>query len=102
MSSVLNVSNGRSKPEEFSIKDIEMLVDSEKQNWFKRTHVGKSLGLIDIHRSTGRLVDKYPKTQAFLKAEGGCHNATPSREDEKGQEQGAYETHLKRHLATWI
>ena len=37
MSSVLNVSNGRSKPEEFSVKDIEMLVDSEERNWFKRT-----------------------------------------------------------------
>ena len=32
MSSVLNVSNGTSKPEEFNIKDIEMLVDSEEQN----------------------------------------------------------------------
>ena len=34
MSSVLNVSNANSKLEEFSIKDIEMLVDSEEQNWF--------------------------------------------------------------------
>ena len=102
MSSVLNFSNGRSKPEEFNVKDIEMLVDSEEQNWFKWTHVGTSLGLIDIHRSTGRLADKYPKTRAFLKADGECHNATPSREDEKGQEQGAYGTHLKRHRATWI
>ena len=102
MSYVLNVSNDRSKPEEFSIKDIEMFVDSEEQNWFKRAHVGKSLGLVDIHRSTARLADKDAKTRAFLKAEGGCHNATPSREDEKEQEQGAYETHLKRHRATWI
>ena len=42
MSFLLNVSNGRSKSEQFSIKDIEMLVDSEKQNWFKQAHVGKS------------------------------------------------------------
>ena len=34
MFSVLNVSNGSSRPEELSIKDIEMLVDSEEQNWF--------------------------------------------------------------------
>ena len=49
MSSVLNVSNDSSKPQEFSIKDIEMLVDNKKQNWFKRAHVGKFLGLVHIH-----------------------------------------------------
>ena len=48
---VLNVSNANSKPEEFSIKDIEMLVDSEEQNWFKRAHVGKLLGLENIQTS---------------------------------------------------
>ena len=45
ISSVLNVSNGTSKAEEFSLKDIEMLADSEEQNWFKRAHEGKFLGL---------------------------------------------------------
>ena len=44
MSSLLNVSNGASrKPEEFSLKDIEVLVDSEGENWFKRAYVGKFL-----------------------------------------------------------
>ena len=45
ISSVLNVSNGTSKAEEFSLKDSEVLADSEEQNWFKRAHVGKFLGL---------------------------------------------------------
>ena len=48
MSSLLNVSNGSSKPEEFSLKDIEVLVDSEGDNWFKQAHVGKLLGLAKI------------------------------------------------------
>ena len=34
MSSLVNVSNGS------SLKDIEVFIDSEEQNWFKRTHVG--------------------------------------------------------------
>ena len=55
MSSVLNVSNANSKLEEFSIKDIEMLVDSEEQNWFKRAHVGKFLALEDIRASLNGL-----------------------------------------------
>ena len=49
---MLNVSNGSSKSEKFSIKDIEMLVDNKEQNWFKRAHVGNFLGLIHIHRPT--------------------------------------------------
>ena len=48
MSSLLNVSNGSSKYEEFSLNDIEVLVDNEEQNWFKRPHVGKFLGLTKI------------------------------------------------------
>ena len=55
MSSVLNVSNDSSKPQELSIKDIEMLVDSEEQNWFKRAHVGKVLGPEDIRTSLNGL-----------------------------------------------
>ena len=51
MSAVLNVSNESSKPQEFSVKDIEMLVDSEEQNWFKRAHVAKFLGIEDIRTS---------------------------------------------------
>ena len=55
MSSVLNVSNDSSKPQEFSIKDIVMFVNSEEQNWFKRIHVGKFLGLEDIRTSLNGL-----------------------------------------------
>ena len=47
MSSLLNVSNDN-KPEEFNLNDIEVLVDSEGENWFKRAHVGKFLGLAKI------------------------------------------------------
>ena len=47
-SSLLNVSNGTNKSEEFSLKDIEVLIDSEGKNWFKRAHVGKFLGLAKI------------------------------------------------------
>ena len=55
MSSVLNVSNGSSKSKEFNLNDIEVLVDSEEQNWFKRSHVGKFLGLKHIDTSVGDL-----------------------------------------------
>ena len=48
MSSLLNVSNGSSNPKEFSPEDIEVLVDSEEQNWFKLAHIGKFLGLSQI------------------------------------------------------
>ena len=81
MSSLLNVSNGSSKPEEFSLKDIKVLVDSKEQNWFKSAHVGKFLGLVHIHGSTTRLTNEDQKTRVFLQAEGGCHIMKPSRED---------------------
>ena len=55
MSSVLNVSNDSDKPEEFSIKDIEVFVDSEEQKWFKGAHVGKFVGLEDIRTSLNGL-----------------------------------------------
>ena len=48
MSSEINVSNASSKPEQFDLKDIVVLVDSEEQNWFKWAHVGKFLGLKHI------------------------------------------------------
>ena len=48
MSSLLNVSNASNKPEEFSLNDIEVIVDSEGENWFKRAHVGKFLGLAKV------------------------------------------------------
>ena len=55
MTFVLNVSNNNSKHDEFSIKDIEVSVDTEKQNWFKRTHVGKFLGIENIRTSLNDL-----------------------------------------------
>ena len=66
MSSLLDVSNGSSRPEEFNLNDIEVLEDSEEQNWFKRAHVGKFSGLVHIHRSTARLADEDQKTRAFF------------------------------------
>ena len=57
MPSLLNVSND-SKPDEFSLKDIEVFVDSEEQNCFKRAHVGKCLVLEDIRSSLSGL-EKY-------------------------------------------
>ena len=42
MSSLLNVSNDASrKAEEFSLKDIEVFVDSEEQHWLKRANMGE-------------------------------------------------------------
>ena len=52
MSSLLNVSNDASgRPEEFSLMNIEVFVDSEEQNWFKRAHMGKFLGIENIRTS---------------------------------------------------
>ena len=55
MSSLLIVSNANSKSEEFSLKDIEVSVDSEEQNWFQRAHVGKFLGIENIRTSLNDL-----------------------------------------------
>ena len=55
MSSLLNTSNDNRKPEEFSIKYIEVFVDSEEQNWFKKAHVEKFLGIEDIQTSLNGL-----------------------------------------------
>ena len=48
MSPLLNVSNDGSGPEECNLNDIEELVDSEGENWCKRAHAGKFLGLAKI------------------------------------------------------
>ena len=55
MSSVLIVPNAGSKPEKFSLKDIEVFVDSEEQNWFKRAQMGKFLGIEDIRTTLNGL-----------------------------------------------
>ena len=52
---LLNVSDTNSKSEEFSLKDIEVFVDSVEQNWFKRAHVGKMLGIEDVRTSLNDL-----------------------------------------------
>ena len=54
-SSVLNVSNDSSKFEGFSLKDIEVFVDSEEQNWFKGAHGEKFWGIEDIRTSLNGL-----------------------------------------------
>ena len=54
--SLLNVPNASNNSEEFSLKDIEVLVDSEAQNWFKRAHMGKVLGLKHIDTSVEGLI----------------------------------------------
>ena len=51
MSSVLSVSNGSSKSEEFNHNDIVVLVDSKEQKWFEQVQVGKFLGLRHIDTS---------------------------------------------------
>ena len=40
MSSLLSVPIASNKSEGFSFNDIEVLVDSKDQNWFKRAHMG--------------------------------------------------------------
>ena len=55
MTSLFNVSNANSKPMEFSLKGIEVFVDSEEQNWFKQAHVGKLLGIENIRTSLNGL-----------------------------------------------
>ena len=55
-SPLLNVSNDADgRFAEFRLKDIEVFVDSEEQNWFKQAHVGKFLGLEDIRTSLNDL-----------------------------------------------
>ena len=69
MSSVMNVSNNASrKPEEFSLKDIE--VDSKKQNWFKRAHIRQYLGIACIVTSTAKLSEEDIRSWTFPKAKG--------------------------------
>ena len=51
MPSLLNVSKANSESEEFSLKDIEVYVDSEEKIWLKRVHVRKFLGIADIRTS---------------------------------------------------
>ena len=81
MSSVLNVSNGRSRPEKFSVKDIEVLVDKKEQIWFKRAHIARFLGIACIITSTGKLSGEDIRSWTFLQAKGEIHIMDSPRED---------------------
>ena len=81
ISSVLNVSNGSSKSEEFNLNNIEVLVDKKEQNWFQRAHIGKYLGIARIITSTAKLSEENIRSWAFLQAEVGIYSMDPSRED---------------------
>ena len=70
MSFLLNIFNDSNKSEEFSLKDIEVLVDSEKQNWFKRAHIGRYLRIARIITSTSKLSEEDKRSRAILQAEG--------------------------------
>ena len=69
-SSLLNVSNASKKSEEFSLKDIEVLVDNKEQNWFKRAHIGRYLGMARIITSAAKLSEEDIRSQAFLQTKG--------------------------------
>ena len=64
---LLNVPNASNESEEFSLKDIEVIVDSKEQNWFKRAHMGKFLVMANIRRSTAKIADEDQKTRAFFR-----------------------------------
>ena len=64
----MNVPNVSSKSEEFSLKDTEVLVDSEEQNWFKLAHVGKFLGFQHIDTSVEGLDKREMPARNDIKA----------------------------------
>ena len=68
-------------PEEYILKDIEVLVDGKEQNWFKRAHIGQYLGIARIIASTAKLSEEHIKSRAFLQAKGGTYSMDPLRED---------------------
>ena len=66
-SSLLNVSNDAgSRAEGFILKDIEVFVDSKEQNWLKRAHVEKFLGIEDIRTSLNGLENGEMRTRQEL------------------------------------
>ena len=81
MSSLLNVSNASNESEVFSLTEIEMLVDSGDQNWFKRAHIGQYLGIAHIITLTAKLSEEDITSPAFHQAEGEIHSMDPPRED---------------------
>ena len=63
----LNVSSS-SKSEEFNLKDIQVLVDNEKQPWFKQAHTGKYISISHIDKFTAKLGQDDKQTRASSKA----------------------------------
>ena len=47
-----------SKPEEFSLNDIEVFVDKTEQNWFMRAHIGQYLGIAHIIALAAKLSEE--------------------------------------------
>ena len=82
MSSFLNVFDDASrKSEDFSLKDIGVIVDSKEQNLFKSTHKGQYLGIARIITSTAKLSEEDIRSRAFLQAKGGIYSINLPRED---------------------
>ena len=86
MSSVLNDFKGSGKPEEFSLKGIEVLVDNREQNWFKRAHIGQFLGITRIITSTAKLSEEDIRSPAFFQAGGRIHSMDFPREHAQGHD----------------
>ena len=63
-------------------KDGQQIVDSEEQNWFKRTHIGQYLGIACIITSTATLSEEDIRSRAFLQAEVGIHSMDPIRKED--------------------
>ena len=58
--------------------EIETIVDVDENLLVKRVHVGKFLGIVNIHRSMAKLTDEDQKTWVLLQDEGGDYSAAPS------------------------
>ena len=46
------------------------IVDNKEQNWFKRAHIGRYLGIARIIISTAKLSKENIRSQTFLQPEG--------------------------------
>ena len=77
----MNVSNANRKSDEFSLMDIEVLVDNKEQNWFQRAHIGQYLRIACIIISTAKLPEEDVRSRAFLQAVGGTYSMGPPMED---------------------
>ena len=53
------------------------IVDNKEQNWFKRAHIGRYLGIARIITSATKLAEEDITYRAFLQAEGGIRRMDP-------------------------